>query len=134
MAKWKVTRKWIKRLLWLTAFTYFPCWIFAVLQASLAFNLRSLYHAVVDLSFTTGLGFYLPYAFKITHILLALCVVGYVLYLRGNKEENVSFYDSAMNADSPSTNAKPSVPMYQPQGGQQPYNPFDEFSNSDFMI
>ena len=89
MAKWKITRKWIKRLLWLTAFVYFPCWIFAVLQASLVFNLRSLYHAVVDLSFTTGLGFYLPYAFKITHILLALCVVGYVLYLRGNKEENV---------------------------------------------
>ena len=89
MVKWKITRKWIKRLLWLTAFVYFPCWIFAVLQASLVFNLRSLYHAVVDLSFTTGLGFYLPYCFKIPHILFALCVVGYVLYLRGNKRESI---------------------------------------------
>ena len=63
MVKWKVTRKRIKWLLRLTAFLYFPCWPFAVLEASLAFHLRSLYHAVVGFSFQTGIIFYLPYAF-----------------------------------------------------------------------
>ena len=61
----------------------------------------------------------------------------YVGHLMKFEDENASFYESAMNSDSVGANAKPLVPpepMYQPQMVQQPYNPFDEFSNNDFMF
>lgn len=61
----------------------------------------------------------------------------YVGHLMKFEDENASFYESAMNSDSVGANAKPQVPpepMYQPQMVQQPYNPFDEFSNNDFMF
>ena len=89
MAKLKITRKWIRRLLRLTALVYLPCEIFAVLVAAIEFNLNSLYAALHRLSVGTGLGFFVLYHFRIPHILLALCVVGYILYLRRNKREDV---------------------------------------------
>ena len=61
----------------------------------------------------------------------------YVGHLMKFEDENASFYESAINSDSVGANAKPQVPpepMYQPQMVQQPYNPFDEFSNNDFMF
>lgn len=60
----------------------------------------------------------------------------YVGHLMKFEDENMTFYESAMNAESARPQMKQQerqAPTYQPQMVQQPYNPFDEFVQSDFM-
>lgn len=60
----------------------------------------------------------------------------YVGHLMKFEDENMTFYESAMNAESAHPQMKKQerqAPTYQPQMVQQAYNPFDEFSQSDFM-
>lgn len=59
----------------------------------------------------------------------------YVGQLMKFEDENITFYESAMNSDpaSPSGAKGRSQAAYQPPVMQQSYNPFDEFTQNDFI-
>jgi replicative DNA helicase len=61
----------------------------------------------------------------------------YVGHLMKFEDAQTTFYESAMNSEpisSPTgTQARQGV-VYQPQSMQQPYNPFDEFTQNDFIL
>ncbi|MBE6231753.1 MAG: replicative DNA helicase [Bacteroidales bacterium] len=57
----------------------------------------------------------------------------YVGHLMKFEDVQTTFYESAMNSDPGRTPARKDV-AYQPQVVQQPYNPFDEFAQTDFNI
>jgi replicative DNA helicase len=57
----------------------------------------------------------------------------YVGHLMKFEDVQTTFYESAMNSEPVRTPARKEV-AYQPQVVQQPYNPFDEFTQTDFNI
>ena len=57
----------------------------------------------------------------------------YVGHLMKFEDVQTTFYESAMNSEPVRTPARKEV-AYQPQVVQQPYNPFDEFAQTDFNI
>jgi replicative DNA helicase len=62
----------------------------------------------------------------------------YVGHLMKFEDVQTMFYESAMNSEPARTPAKVqerrAAPYQQPSMDQQPYNPFDEFAQNDFMI
>ena len=56
----------------------------------------------------------------------------YVGHLMKFEDVQPTFYESAINSEHVRTPARKEV-SYQPQMLQQPYNPFDEFTQNDFM-
>jgi hypothetical protein len=54
------------------------------------------------------------------------------------EDVQATFYESAMNSEAARTPARAqerrATPYQQLPMGQQPYNPFDEFEQNDFMI
>lgn len=60
----------------------------------------------------------------------------YVGHLMKFEDAQATFYESAINSEAAHSKVKqqekPTFP-YQPQEARQPYNPFDEFGQSDFM-
>ena len=61
----------------------------------------------------------------------------YVGHLMKFEDDHATFYESAMNSAPNRNNDKSQsyqVPVSSPQMIEPAYNPFDEFSNNDFML
>ena len=61
----------------------------------------------------------------------------YVGHLMKFEDAQTTFYESAMNSEpisSPTGTQVRQGVVYQPQSTQQPYNPFDEFTQNDFIL